>query len=35
MASFADLLTREEADAIHAYIVAEAAKMRRTALELP
>jgi PQQ-dependent dehydrogenase (methanol/ethanol family) len=35
MASFADLLTREEADAIHAYIVAEAAKMRRTALESP
>jgi PQQ-dependent dehydrogenase (methanol/ethanol family) len=33
MASFADLLTREQSDAIHAYIVAEAAKMRRTALE--
>jgi quinohemoprotein ethanol dehydrogenase len=33
MASFADLLTREQSDAIHAYIVAEAAKMRPAALE--
>jgi quinohemoprotein ethanol dehydrogenase len=33
MASFADVLTREEADKIHAYIVTQAAKTRRTALE--
>ena len=33
MASFADVLTREQSDAIHAYIVTEAAKLRRTALE--
>jgi quinohemoprotein ethanol dehydrogenase len=33
MASFADILTREESDKIHAYIVAQAAKTRRTALD--
>jgi quinohemoprotein ethanol dehydrogenase len=33
MASFADVLSREQSDAIHAYIVTEAAKVRRTALE--
>ncbi|HSD69086.1 MAG TPA: c-type cytochrome [Woeseiaceae bacterium] len=33
MASFADVITREQSEAIHAYIVSEAAKMRRTALE--
>ena len=33
MGSFADVLTREQSDAIHAYIVTEAAKVQRSALE--
>jgi quinohemoprotein ethanol dehydrogenase len=33
MASFADVLSREQSEAIHAYIVTEAAKVRRAALE--
>jgi quinohemoprotein ethanol dehydrogenase len=35
MASFADVLNRDEADAIHAYIVSEAAKARHAALDSP